>query len=118
MAWPPGVTSLIAPPRSAWNRSLSSRLELDPQMQYGWARVRGAGAEQKALTFHAQGDPPGEIGPPLREGSMQPGVVGLRSALIAAWEADLRAVRQDTRRRARPRVARLHSALLRLDLGT
>ncbi len=27
---------------------------------------------------------------------MQPGVVGLRSALIAAWEADLRAVRQDT----------------------
>src|SRR5437899_6642313 len=65
-------------------------------MQYGWARVRGAGAEQKDLTFHAQGDPPGEIGPPLREGSMQPGVVGLRSALIAAWEADLRAVRQDT----------------------
>ena len=27
---------------------------------------------------------------------MQPGVVGLRSALISAWEADLRAVRQDT----------------------
>lgn len=27
---------------------------------------------------------------------MQPGVVGLRGALIAAWEADLRAVRQDT----------------------
>src|SRR5438552_18800908 len=96
MAWPPGVTSLIGPPRSAWNRSLSSRLELDPQMQYDWARVRGAGAEQKDLTFHAQGDPPGEIGPPLREGIMQPGVVGLRSALIAAWEADLRPVRQDT----------------------
>src|SRR5437899_12369116 len=96
MAWPPGVTSLIAPPRSAWNRSLSSRLELDPQKQYGWARVRGAGAEPKGLTFHAQGDPPGEIGPPLGEGSMEPGVVGLRSALIAAWEADVRAVRQDT----------------------
>src|SRR5438132_972177 len=31
----------------------------------------------------------------LREGSMQPGIVGLRGALIAAWEADLRAVRQD-----------------------
>ena len=27
---------------------------------------------------------------------MQPGIVGLRGALIAAWEADLRAVRQDT----------------------
>ncbi|TME20413.1 MAG: hypothetical protein E6I67_10110, partial [Chloroflexi bacterium] len=27
---------------------------------------------------------------------MQPGVVGLRGALIAAWEDDLRAVRQDT----------------------
>src|SRR5213082_4319904 len=27
---------------------------------------------------------------------MLPGVVALRSALIAAWEADLRAVRQDT----------------------
>ena len=27
---------------------------------------------------------------------MQPGTVGLRSALIAAWEEDLRAVRQDT----------------------
>ena len=26
---------------------------------------------------------------------MQPGIVGLRGALIAAWEADLRAVRQD-----------------------
>src|SRR3989449_5192614 len=96
MAWPPGVTSLITPPRSAWTALFSSWLELDPQMQYGWPRVRGAGAEPKDLTFHAQGDPPGEIGPPLREGSMQPGVVGLRSALIAAWEADLRAVRQDT----------------------
>ena len=27
---------------------------------------------------------------------MLPGVVALRGALIAAWEADLRAVRQDT----------------------
>lgn len=27
---------------------------------------------------------------------MQPGIVGLRGAVIAAWEADLRAVRQDT----------------------
>jgi class 3 adenylate cyclase len=27
---------------------------------------------------------------------VQPGIVGLRAALIAAWEADLRAVRQDT----------------------
>ena len=27
---------------------------------------------------------------------MQPGIVGLRGALMAAWEADLRAVRQDT----------------------
>ena len=27
---------------------------------------------------------------------MQPGIVGLRAAVIAAWEADLRAVRQDT----------------------
>lgn len=27
---------------------------------------------------------------------MQPGIVGLRGALIAAWEADLRAVRQDS----------------------
>jgi class 3 adenylate cyclase len=27
---------------------------------------------------------------------VQPGIVGLRGALIAAWEADLRAVRQDT----------------------
>ena len=27
---------------------------------------------------------------------MQPGIVGLRAALVAAWEADLRAVRQDT----------------------
>src|SRR5579863_3404165 len=28
-------------------------------------------------------------------GSMQPGIVGLRAAITAAWERDLRAVRQD-----------------------
>jgi class 3 adenylate cyclase len=32
----------------------------------------------------------------LRKESMQPGVVGLRGAIVAAWEEELRAVRQDS----------------------
>jgi class 3 adenylate cyclase len=39
----------------------------------------------------------GIFGQTLREGKpIQPGTVGLRGALIAAWEEDLRAVRQDS----------------------
>ena len=34
--------------------------------------------------------------PEGKESGVQPGIVGLRGALMAAWEADLRAVRQDT----------------------
>jgi class 3 adenylate cyclase len=50
------------------------------------------------LTFRAKGEPSGGKiwGPTLRDESLQPGVVGLRGALISAWEEDLRAVRQDT----------------------
>jgi len=35
------------------------------------------------------------IPPARRDGGVQPGIVGLRGAITAAWEEDLRAVRQD-----------------------
>ncbi|TMG30893.1 MAG: adenylate/guanylate cyclase domain-containing protein [Chloroflexi bacterium] len=85
MAWP-DVASLITPPRT----------ELDLENQYALPHVRGAPRPLNGLTFRAQEGPPGESGPTWGKEGMQPGVVGLRGALIAAWEDDLRAVRQDT----------------------
>src|SRR5438876_119616 len=85
MAWP-DVASLITPPRT----------ELDLENQYALPHVRGAPQSPNGLTFRAQEGPPGESGPTWGKEGMQPGVVGLRGALIAAWEDDLRAVRQDT----------------------
>src|SRR6267143_685580 len=85
MAWP-DVASLITPPRT----------ELDLENQYALPHVRGAPQSLNGLTFRAQEGPPGESGPTWGKEGMQPGVVGLRGALIAAWEDDLRAVRQDT----------------------
>ena len=59
--------------------------------------VRGADQLAEGLTFFFQEACRGEFGPTWGEGArVQPGIVGLRGALIAAWEADLRAVRQDT----------------------
>src|SRR5438477_1353920 len=94
MAWPPDVTSLITPPRT--ESPFERRLELDPQKQYALPRVSSALGGSDGLTFHAQGRPAGGSWAGLREGSMQPGIVGLRGALIASWEEDLRAVRQDS----------------------
>src|SRR2546426_12725680 len=85
MAWP-DVASLITPPRP----------ELDLENQYAWPHVRDAPQSRNGLTFRAQEGPPGESGPTWGKEGMQPGVVGLRGALIAAWEEDLRAVRQDS----------------------
>src|SRR6059058_4623609 len=84
MAWP-DIASLITPPRT----------ELDLENQYALPHVRGAPQSPNGLTFRAQEGPPGESGPTWGKEGMQPGVVGLRGALIAAWEDDLRAVRQD-----------------------
>src|SRR5947209_17319987 len=85
MAWP-DVASLITPPRP----------ELDLENQYAWPHVRDAPQSRYGLTCRAQEGPPGESGPTWGKEGMQSGVVGLRGALIAAWEDDLRAVRQDT----------------------
>ena len=48
------------------------------------------------LTLNLGGPSGGIDDPARREGNMQPGIVGLRGALIAAREEDLRAVRQDS----------------------
>src|SRR6184192_2955273 len=73
MAWP-DVASLITPPRT----------ELDLENQYALPHVRGAPQSPNGLTFRAQEGPPGESGPTWGKEGMQPGVVGLRGALIAA----------------------------------
>ncbi len=65
--------------------------------------VRLPASRQKMLwrPFHALHLPredPGDLeyGSPQGMEGLQPGLVGLRGALVAAWEADLRAVRQDS----------------------
>src|SRR5438105_14223190 len=93
MAWP-DVASLITPPRT----------ELDLENQYALPNVRGAPRPLNGLTFRAKEGPPGESGPTCGNEGMQPGDGGLRVALLAASEDDLRVVRQDTHDGGRGRV--------------
>jgi class 3 adenylate cyclase len=64
--------------------------------QYARTRVRRAVRGPCVLTFEPREAHRGKWGRPEGWKPVQPGIVALRGAVIAAWEADLREARQDT----------------------
>src|SRR5260370_39749108 len=82
----------------AWSVDLSTTMRAsysDSGLTFNLARRLSV--SRHSLPFHWAGTPPGarQKGT-CRRKEVQPGIVGLRGAIMAAWEDDLRAVRQDT----------------------
>src|SRR5262245_40301721 len=66
-----------------------------PSGQYGSGRLRGAARAATIYSSQQGVSPGGSRGSPKERSGVQQGVVGLRGALVARWEDDLRAVRQE-----------------------
>src|SRR5260370_42453240 len=82
----------------AWSVDLSTPIRASyPDSGLTFNLARRLSVSRHSLPFHWAGAPPGarQKGT-CRRKEVQPGIVGLRGALMAAWEDDLRAVRQDT----------------------